>query len=62
MFVFILKMFIEILNAFKKESFGESLGSNSKGWIKYVSLNNRPRQARLTNINSNERLFLSIYW
>ena len=59
MFGLILKMFIGLLSVCTRGSFGESLISNSKGPIKYVSLNNHPCQARsnLVNINSNETLF-----
>ena len=42
-----------------KGRFGESLASNYEGCIKYVSLNNRPCQARpiLVNINSIEPVY-----
>ena len=45
-------MFIELLNVCTIESFGDSLGSSSKGHIKMVK--NRPCQVRpaLVNINS----------
>ena len=36
-------MSIELLSAFITGSFGESLAYNSKGWIKFVYLNNRSR-------------------
>ena len=38
-------MFIGLLSASTTARLGESLGSNSKGHIKCVSLNNRPCQA-----------------
>ena len=38
-------MFIGLLRACATEGFGESLASDSKGCIKWVSLNNRPCQA-----------------
>ena len=53
-------MFIELLSTCTTARLGESLGSNSKGHIKCVSLNNQPcQQARptLVGINSNETLF-----
>ena len=52
------KMFIGLLSACTIGSFGEILASYSKESIKWVSLNNRPCQARptLIDINSNETL------
>ena len=52
-------MFIGLLSTVTTTILSESLASNSKEYIKYVSLNNRPCQARLTfvNINSNEPLY-----
>ena len=54
-----LKIFIELLSVCAIRSFGESLLSNSKGFLKCVSLNNRPCQPRpiLVNINSNQPLY-----
>ena len=37
--------------------FSESLASNSQESMQYVSLKNRPCQARLTLVNINPRLF-----
>ena len=53
-------MIIGLLSAFTTRSFGGSLVSNFKRYIKGVSLNNRPCQARPTIVdrNSNETLFL----
>ena len=55
------KVFIGLLSVCSTGSSGESLVSNSKGHIKYVSLNNWPCPARptLVNINSNEYLYYS---
>ena len=52
-------MFIGLLSVCSKGRFGESLASNYEGCIKYVSLNNRPCQARpiLVNINSIEPVY-----
>ena len=52
-------MFIGLLSACKTASLDESLASNSEKFIKDISLNNRPCQARptLVNINSNEPLY-----
>ena len=54
----------ELLSACTIGSFSGSLASNSKGPMECVSLNNLPCQAipTLVNINSNESLFLSIYF
>ena len=59
MFAFIYKMFIRLLSTCTIGSFGESLVSNSKGRLKFISLNNQPSQARptLVNINSNQPLY-----
>ena len=56
---FIRKIFIELLSASTIRSFHLSLDSNSEGRIKFVSLNNRPCQARpiLANINCNEPFY-----
>ena len=56
---FIKKMFIGLLSVWTMWSFGESLVSNSKVPIKYVSLNNHLCQATVTlvNVNSSETLF-----
>ena len=48
MFRFIKKMFIRLLSACTKGSFGESLVSNSKEPLKCLTLNNGPCQARPT--------------
>ena len=52
-------MFIGLLSICAIGSFGSSLASNYRKPIKYVSINNRPCQARptLVNINSDETLF-----
>ena len=52
-------MFIGLLSVCTIRIFGDSLVSNSKGPIKYVSLYNHPCKARstLVNINSDETLF-----
>ena len=46
-----------------KRTFLESLASNSKGPIKYVSPNNRPYQTRstLVDINPNETRFFFLF-
>ena len=48
-----------LLNTCKNGSFDESLSSNSIVFIKYVSLNKRPCQARLAlvNLNSNKPFY-----
>ena len=55
-------MLIGLLSVYKIGSFGESLVSTLKGIMKYVSLNNHPRQARptLVNINFNETIFFHL--
>ena len=55
---FIKKMFIGLLSVWTMWSFGESLVSNSKVPIKYVSLNNYLCQATVTlvNVSSSETL------
>ena len=55
-------MFIRLLSVYTIESFGESLVSNSKRFVKCVSLNNHPCQARaiLNSINSNETPFFNL--
>ena len=55
MFGFIKQMFFRLLRVCTMKGFGESLVSNSKGPIKYVSLDNQSYQARpkLVHINSN---------
>ena len=55
-------MFIGLLSICIIGSFGELLGSNSKGPIRCVSLNNHACQARPTfvNINSDETLFIHL--
>ena len=55
---FIKKMFIGLLSIWTMWSFGESLVSNSKVPIKYVSLNNYLCQATVTlvNVSSSETL------
>ena len=45
-FGFIKKMFIGLLRVCTAGIFDGSLASNSEGYIKYVSLNNRPPKAR----------------
>ena len=52
-------MFIGLLSVCITGSFGESLASNSKGYIKCASLNNQPCQARPTivDIDLNDILF-----
>ena len=52
-------MFIGLLSVCTIESFGESLVSNLKGPINFLTLNNRPRPARtsLVNINFYKILF-----
>ena len=52
-------MFIGLLTVCTIESFGESLVSNPKGPINFLTLNNRPRPARtsLVNINFYKILF-----
>ena len=59
MFGFIKKMFIGLLSACTIGQFAESLVSNLKGPIKYVSLNNQPCQIRpeIGNINADKTLF-----
>ena len=53
------KLVIKLLIVYTIGTFGGSLASNSEGYIKCVSLNNQPCQARsrLVNINSNELLY-----
>ena len=55
-------MFIGLLSICTTESFVGSLASNSKGSIKFVSLNNRPCQAKstLVNINSMKLFFIHL--
>ena len=55
MFGFIKQMFFRLLRVCTMKGFGESLVSNMKGPIKYVSLDNQSYQARpkLVHINSN---------
>ena len=59
MFGFIKQMFFRLLRVCTMKGFGESLVSNSKGPIKYVSLDNQSYQARpkLVHINSNQTFF-----
>ena len=59
MFLFIKKMFIELLSICAIGRFGSPLASNYKKPIKCVSLSNQSCQTRstLVNINSDETLF-----
>ena len=64
MFGFTLKNGQWIIEPLRTRLFGESLSSNFKLCIKWVSLNNRPFEDRqlnkiatLSNINSNEPLY-----
>ena len=59
MLAFIKNVFIGLLSASTLGNFGESLASNSYGFMNFVSLNNQTCQARptLLNINSDETLF-----
>ena len=55
-------MFIELLSTCSIGNFGESLASNSKGRLKWMSLNNRPCQARPTLVNMyTDQPLLSVY-
>ena len=58
---YIEKLFIELLSFCTIRSFCESLTFNSTGSTKYVSLNNKPCQARLilVNINSVIKFFFN---
>ena len=58
MFVVIENIFIWLLKVCTVKSFGELLASNFEGSIKCVSLNNRPCQARPTNVNSSFNITL----
>ena len=55
-----VKNSIGLLSAYTVESFGESLTFNSKGPMKYVSLNNEPCQTRPTLVNINSDKIFSI--
>ena len=56
MLEFIFKKLIELLSTCTIRSFDESLASNSKEHIKFVSLNNRSCQAS-PGLSSNETIF-----
>ena len=52
-------MFIELLSTYIIRSFCKSLAFNSKGTIKFVSLDNQPCQARSTLIDlDSSKMFL----
>ena len=51
MFGFIKQMFVGLWNVYIIENFGELLVSNSKGPLKYLSLNNQSCQDRTTLVN-----------